>query len=46
MRTYSRINNLAGWITFLVATFVYVRTLEPTASFWDAGEFMPVLTNC
>src|SRR5688572_17898893 len=40
MRTYSRINNLAGWITFLVATFVYVRTLEHTASFWDAGEFI------
>lgn len=40
MRTYKRINDLAGWITFLVATFVYVRTLEPTASFWDAGEFI------
>lgn len=37
---YRRINNLVGWIVFLIATTVYVLTLEPVASFWDAGEFI------
>ncbi|KAA9331177.1 glycosyltransferase family 117 protein [Adhaeribacter soli] len=40
MRTYNLINNLVGWAVFLIATLVYVITLEPTASFWDCGEFI------
>ncbi|WP_242926817.1 glycosyltransferase family 117 protein [Pontibacter vulgaris] len=40
MTDYRRINNLVGWIVFLIATTVYVLTLEPTASYWDAGEFI------
>ena len=31
---------MTGWIVFLIATVVYVLTLEPTASYWDAGEFI------
>ncbi|MBS7564048.1 DUF2723 domain-containing protein [Mucilaginibacter sp. Bleaf8] len=37
---YSKINNLFGWLTFLVATATYVLTLEPSTSFWDCGEFI------
>lgn len=37
---YSKINNLVGWICFLIATATYVLTLEPSASFWDCGEFI------
>jgi tetratricopeptide (TPR) repeat protein len=40
MRTYKIFNNALGWITFLVASTVYLLTIEPTASFWDCGEFI------
>ena len=37
---YSKLNNLIGWIVFAIAAFTYVSTLEPTASFWDCGEYI------
>ena len=37
---YQRINNVLGWIIGLLATFVYASTIEPTASFWDCGEYI------
>ena len=37
---YQRINNLIGWLVFLVASFTYISTIEPTGSFWDCGEFI------
>lgn len=37
---YNKTNNLLGWIAFLISTVVYVLTLEPTASYWDCGEFI------
>jgi len=40
MKNYRRINNLTGWITFAIASFVYLSTIEETGSFWDCGEFI------
>ncbi|MXV13825.1 protein O-mannosyl-transferase family [Hufsiella ginkgonis] len=37
---YNKINNIGGWICFLIATVTYILTLEPSASFWDCGEFI------
>jgi hypothetical protein len=37
---YSKTNNIVGWLVFLIATTTYVLTLEPSASFWDCGEFI------
>ena len=37
---YNKINNFLGWFSFLTALIVYTLTLEPSASFWDSGEFI------
>ncbi len=35
---YQRLNTFIGWGVFLFAAFVFISTMEPTASFWDASE--------
>ncbi len=40
MKHFRLIDNVLGWVTFLVAAFVYCSTIEPTASFWDCPEFI------
>ncbi|MEA3479872.1 MAG: DUF2723 domain-containing protein, partial [Bacteroidota bacterium] len=40
MENYKKLNNIVGWAVFAIATVVYFLTLEPTASWWDCGEYI------
>jgi hypothetical protein len=40
MISFQKANNITGWIVFAIALATYVITMEDTASFWDAGEFI------
>lgn len=37
---YQRFNNIIGWFVFAIAAFVFLSTMEATASFWDCGEYI------
>ncbi len=39
-RKYNLVNNITGWGVFVIALLTYWLTLEPTASYWDCGEFI------
>ncbi len=40
MQNFKKLNLIIGWFTFAIASVVYLMTIEPTASFWDCGEFI------
>ncbi|MAZ26592.1 MAG: hypothetical protein CL868_05875 [Cytophagaceae bacterium] len=37
---FSKYNKILGWGVFLIGIITYALTVEPTASFWDAGEYI------
>lgn len=39
-KNYKLINNILGWLIGIFACAVYVMTAEPTASWWDCGEYI------
>ena len=42
---FNKWNNFLGWLVFSVALISYWLTVEPTASFWDAGEYITTSSN-
>ncbi|MBC7864568.1 MAG: DUF2723 domain-containing protein [Bacteroidia bacterium] len=39
-KNYKILNNVTGWLVFIIASATYLLTIEPTASFWDCGEYI------
>jgi len=39
-KTFRLWNHSFGWTVFAIALFTFGSTVEPTASFWDAGEYI------
>lgn len=42
-RNFKFWNNIFGWLAFSIAAVTYLLTIEPTASFWDCGEFISTI---
>ena len=38
--SFKKLNLIVGWLSFVLASTVYLLTMEPTASFWDCSEFI------
>ena len=38
-------NKILAWVAFAIALISYTLTVEPTASFWDCGEYISTSAN-
>lgn len=39
-KNFHKWDTLLGWVVFFIALITYGITVEPTGSFWDAGEYI------
>ena len=42
---FGKWNKILGWLVFVISLTTYWLTVEPTASFWDAGEYIATAAN-
>ena len=39
-KNFEKWDTILGWVVFFIALITYSITVEPTSSFWDAGEYI------
>ncbi len=39
-KKFEKWDTILGWVVFFIALITYTLTIEPTGSFWDAGEYI------
>ncbi len=39
-KNFEKWDTILGWVVFFIALITYTITVEPTSSFWDAGEYI------